>query len=601
MIEEPIVVSSELDNQRNLRRLLLSIRSSFGKLNLLVAICDNPKYRDELIQAYETELAAAGVDCVRLRLDRQQPSLKDVLSGSPIESGSKPKVVTIFGADELLSMRLGEAKSAQEKFFFSVQWTREGLRAFPYPIVLWVTEEVAVGLGREAPDFWSWRGGVFEFVRSVVYERVSRDKIAEKDLTRTTMPSQTIANPVELTQQIEALQASDPDSPLLASLSFNLGNVYSKRIDQGTAAYYRQERQLAVKFYQQAIKRQEDTATTDLASSLNNLAVLYREMGRYEEAEPLYKRSLAISETQLGPDHPDTGISLNNLASLYESMGHYDAAEPLYERSLAISETQLGPDHPDTGTSLNNLASLYESMGHYDAAEPLYKRSLAIRETQLGPDHPSTGTSLNNLAGLYEAMSRYDAAEPLYKRSLAIREAQLGPNHPSTGSSLNNLAELYREMGRYDAAEPLYKRSLAISEAELGPNHPSTGSSLNNLALLYREMGRYEEAEPLYKRSLSIREAQLGPEHPDTGRSLNNLALLYKSICRYSEAEPLYLRGLQVLTKSLPEGHLNIKTVEDNFRHLLVAAVQTGQTSQLSDHPITQSLLAQIQEHAETV
>ena len=39
--------------------------------------------------------------------------------------------------------------------------------------------------------------------------------------------------------------------------------------------------------------------------SLNNLAELYRAQGRYADAEPLYKRSLAIREKALGPDHPD--------------------------------------------------------------------------------------------------------------------------------------------------------------------------------------------------------------------------------------------------------------------------------------------------------
>ena len=36
-----------------------------------------------------------------------------------------------------------------------------------------------------------------------------------------------------------------------------------------------------------------------VATSLNNLAVLYRVQGRYAEAEPLYQRSLAIKELSL--------------------------------------------------------------------------------------------------------------------------------------------------------------------------------------------------------------------------------------------------------------------------------------------------------------
>ena len=71
-------------------------------------------------------------------------------------------------------------------------------------------------------------------------------------------------------------------------------------------------------------------------------------------------------------------------------MGRYAEAEPLYRRSLAIREKQLGPDHPDVATSLNNLADLYRSMGRYAEAEPLYRRSLAIREKRSsGPTTPT--------------------------------------------------------------------------------------------------------------------------------------------------------------------------------------------------------------------
>ena len=82
----------------------------------------------------------------------------------------------------------------------------------------------------------------------------------------------------------------------------------------------------------------------------------------------------------LGPEHPDTATTLNNLAGLYQAQGAYAQAEPLYKRALAIREKVLGPDHPDTATSLNNLAVLYRAQGAYAEAEPLYQRALAIRK-----------------------------------------------------------------------------------------------------------------------------------------------------------------------------------------------------------------------------
>ena len=101
-------------------------------------------------------------------------------------------------------------------------------------------------------------------------------------------------------------------------------------------------------------------------------------MGQYTKAEPLYKRSLAIDEKKLGAEHPSVATSLGNLADLYRTMGQYAKAEPLYKRSLAIREKKLGAEHPGVAMSLNNLGVLYKSMGQYAKAEPLYLRSLAI-------------------------------------------------------------------------------------------------------------------------------------------------------------------------------------------------------------------------------
>jgi tetratricopeptide (TPR) repeat protein len=281
------------------------------------------------------------------------------------------------------------------------------------------------------------------------------------------------------------------------------------------------------------------------------------------------------------PASPRLCIALGRVANLYFDQGRYAEAEPLFVRSLAISEEQLGANHPSTATSLNNLARLYESTGRYAEAELLFVRSLAISEEQLGANHPSTATSLNNLARLYESTGRYAEAELLFVRSLAISEEQLGANHPSTATSLNNLAELYRGMGRYAEAEPLYVRSLAISEEQLGANHPSTATILNNLAGLYESTGRYAEAEPSYVRSLAIREEQLGANHPDTATSLNNLAGLYESTGRYAEAEPLCVRSLQIAENILGVDHPNTKTIRNNLEILR----QQMNSEQLNNSP----------------
>ena len=91
-------------------------------------------------------------------------------------------------------------------------------------------------------------------------------------------------------------------------------------------------------------------------------------------------------------------MSTNNLANLYWNQGRYDEAEPLYLETLEIRKRVLGDDHPDTLGSMNGLGSLYHRQGRYEEAEPLYLETLEARKRVLGDDHPATTRTLYNLA-----------------------------------------------------------------------------------------------------------------------------------------------------------------------------------------------------------
>jgi len=388
-----------------------------------------------------------------------------------------------------------------------------------------------------------------------------------------------------------ALPREDADA---AMLCISLGRHLDRMGAYATAQPYL-ERALAMS------ERVLGSDHPQTATSLNNLAALFRAQGSYDAARPLLERALAISERVLGSDHPQTATSLNNLAGLHYDQGSYDAARPLLERALAMSERVLGPDHPQTATSLNNLAALHHAQGSYDAARPLYARALALRERVLGPDHPDTATSLNNLAALHHAQGSYDAARPLFARALAMSERVLGPDHPQTAGSLNNLAGLLKDQGSYDAARPLYERALAISERVLGPDHPQTAASLNNLAGLLKDQGSYDAARPLYERALAISERVLGPDHPDTATSLNNLAALFRAQGNYEAARPLYDRALDISERVLGPEHPDTATSLNNLavnayyqgdlpaaERLMIQALRIRTARLGPDHPDTQ-------------
>ena len=217
------------------------------------------------------------------------------------------------------------------------------------------------------------------------------------------------------------------------------------------------------------------------------LGWLENDAGNYRMALLAYQQQLKVRQILFPPESEEIATTLNNLATLYRAQGDTAQALPLYERSLAIREKVLGAEHPDVATSLNNLALLYSDRGDTAQALPLYERSLAIWEKVQGVEHPDVASSLNNLAALYSDQGDTAQALPLYERSLAIREKVLGAEHPDVALSLNNLAALYSNQGDIAQALPLYERAMSIAEKKLGDQHPHTE--------IYRKYYRLHQAE----------------------------------------------------------------------------------------------------------
>ncbi|WP_414530052.1 tetratricopeptide repeat protein [Nodularia chucula] len=294
----------------------------------------------------------------------------------------------------------------------------------------------------------------------------------------------------------------------------------------------------------------------------------YEGQGLYQLAEPWYDKCVNVCQALFVGDHPDVATSLNNLALLYNNQGRYIQAEPLYKKALEMKQRLFADDHPDVATSLNNLAALYNNQGRYSQAEPLFIQALEMRQRLFGGDHPNVATSLNNLAALYRSQGCYSQAEPLFIQALEMRQRLFGGDHPNVATSLNNLAALYRSQGCYSQAEPLYKKALETRQRLFAGDHPNVATSLNNLAFLYNSQGRYSEAEPLYIQALEMTQRLFAGDNPDVATSLNNLAGLYDSQGRYSKAEPLYIQALEMCQRVFGVNHPTTAKIRKNLATL---------------------------------
>jgi len=306
----------------------------------------------------------------------------------------------------------------------------------------------------------------------------------------------------------------------------------------------------------------------NVAKALDRLGEVYLAESNFPAAESVLERALGIQEKRLGPEHPDVARSLESMGNVVREEGHYDRAEPLFQRALKIREKALGAEHPDVAKSLNDLGDFYADQSKYSQAEPLLKRALAIREKALGPEDRDVAESLNSLGNLYAAQDKFAEAEELHKRTLTVAEKALSADHPDVATYLTSLAEVYRQEGKYALAEPLYKQALAIFQKLRGIDQPEAVETLNDLALLYAQRGKYAAAEPLLEQVLVIEEKHLGPNHRDVARIMANLGEVYNYEGKWPESERLAKQALAIDEKVLGPDHTDLGIRLSNLAEL---------------------------------
>jgi tetratricopeptide (TPR) repeat protein len=233
----------------------------------------------------------------------------------------------------------------------------------------------------------------------------------------------------------------------------------------------------------------------------------YYDRGEYAQAQMCFLRALKKVE-KFGQEDRRVGLVLNNLAMTYKEQRMYDDAEPLYRRSLAISERIYGPNDPKVEKYLNNLASVCSRLDKFAEAEALYRRCLTIDKKYLGQNNPVVAIVLNNLAMACRAQRKYAKAESFLEEALSTWKAVYGPNHPSVALGLCNLADIHQLQQKYGDAEPLYLEAILIIEKAQGRDHPNLVRLLGNYAELLRKTGRESKAAILKTRANSIEEAK---------------------------------------------------------------------------------------------
>jgi serine/threonine protein kinase/tetratricopeptide (TPR) repeat protein len=267
----------------------------------------------------------------------------------------------------------------------------------------------------------------------------------------------------------------------------------------------------------------------ELASTLNNLALVKRAQGDIQGAIDLFGETLGVLRAAFGERHVYVATVMESIGSLEQRMGRYAAADSLMTAALDMRREILGDRHRDIANGLNALGLLHTETGESDEADAYFQEALAMSLDMYGEGHPLTASVLNNIGVLHLQRVEATEAEVAFRRALSIREDVLGERHRYTLNTRANLAAAILLSGRAEEAAALAGEAVQ-AEREIGLTDAALqGAALVTWGRALTELGRFQEAEAPLLEAYEIQEDALGAEHARTRKAIEALVALYEA------------------------------------------------------------------------
>jgi serine/threonine protein kinase/Tfp pilus assembly protein PilF len=282
---------------------------------------------------------------------------------------------------------------------------------------------------------------------------------------------------------------------------------------------------------------------------------VYMSLGLYDEAEPLLRKALRIQQNLKSENQSDVAKSMNKLAMLMRATGHYDASDSLLQAALKMQVERLGPRHPDVAETMSNMAWLLHDKGDLEGSEKLYRQAIDIWKENFGVEYIPATVAMNDLALSFHEQGKNEQAEALYRKALKVQRKLLGDVHPEVATTSFNLAQVLRDLSNFGEAEAMFHKVLALDLKLLGPDHPTVAFDLTALAQLVELQGKPAEADSFYRRALEIRKKSLGDQTLEVLYSLNNLGAFLTNRGKFQEAETFLREAIRTGAKIFGEEH----------------------------------------------
>lgn len=328
------------------------------------------------------------------------------------------------------------------------------------------------------------------------------------------------------------------------------------------------------------------------------LAEAFENLGRSDEAEPLYERVAVLQASGALQQPLAAAEALSRLATLRANTFRYAQAETPARRSLEMRLARLGEQSLEVADARNTLGMVLLRLNRFAEAQPLLERALEVRRQRLDPQGLEVATTLHNLAFLHHSAERFALGEALYREALAMKRRLLPPEHLSVLNTVENLAALLNQQQRLAEAEPLWHELLAQRRHVHGPQSWQVSNTLNSLGGLLHDAGRATEAVQRYREAL---QADPSPaESVSHAVTWNNLALALEDLGEAAEAEAAWRRSLALRIAHDGTADLGVARVQHNLGRFLLRQGRIAEAASLVDQALATRQRHQGAAHSDT-
>ncbi|MFT3791838.1 MAG: serine/threonine-protein kinase [Rudaea sp.] len=269
---------------------------------------------------------------------------------------------------------------------------------------------------------------------------------------------------------------------------------------------------------------QNSTQVVRVLDTQGKLGYTLTSQGRYAEAEPLLRDSLALCRKILGPKHTLVAYALVDMGFLNVSLGRYDEAGREFKEALDIQIELQGSDSLFVGGTRDELARLYLYKGRYEEAERLARAALpnfTLRADMHRPgEHGESAYMarvLNHLGLAQLGLNQLDAASATLEQALANEIRFNSETSFYVADDHLAIGRVQQAQGKLSEAERSMRKALAIYREHNEVNLAGRAEVLEKLGALL-QMQQRDEAKSVLGESASIRARILPPDAPQRRR-----------------------------------------------------------------------------------